>query len=92
MLKNSENKGISLVKNTGQAIWTQSDAQVVNTNKNQEIKVSNTKLTPIEPFSSGLVVYTLKTPDKIQSQEVNLGFYISGQKIGDVFNGRIISF
>jgi hypothetical protein len=92
MLKNSENKGISLVKNTGQAIWTQSDAQVVNTNKNQEIKVSNTKLTPTEPFSSGLVVYTLKTPDKIQSHEVNLGFYISGQKIGDVFNGKIISF
>lgn len=92
MFRNSEHKGVSMVKNTGQAIWTQSDAQVVNTNKNQEIKVSNTKLTPIEPFSSGLVVYTLTATDKIQSQQVNLGFYIKGQKIGDVFNGKIISF
>lgn len=92
MFRNTEHKGITLVKNIGQAIWTQSEAQVVNANQSQEIKVSNTKLAPIEPFSTGLVVYTLSTADKAQSSQVNLGFYIKGQKIGDVFNGKIIIF
>lgn len=98
MIRNSDQKGYTLVKNTGQAIWTQSDSNIIDeTNiesisSGNEIKVSNTKLSPIEPFSTGLVVYTLQTPNKSSSSNVKLGFYVRGEKIGEVFNGKIISF
>lgn len=92
MLRNSEHKGFSIVKNTGQAIWTQSESNVVNEIQNSEIKISNTKFNSIEPFSTGLVVYTLNSPNKSINEEVRIGFYVKGEKIGNVFDGKIISF
>ena len=91
MFKNSEQRGLSIVRNTGQATWTQSESNVINENGN-EIKVSNTKFGQIVPFSTGLVIYTLKTPDSGNMYDIKLGFYVRGQRIGDVFNGKIISF
>lgn len=91
MIRNSEQKGFSFVKNTGQAIWMQGESNVVN-ESNNEIIVSNTKFNQIEPFSSGLVTYTLKTPDEGQLFDIKLGFYVRGKKIGDAYNGKIISF
>lgn len=91
VFRNSDQHGFAMVKNTGQAIWTQSDSNVINELDN-EIKISNTKLPPILPFSSGLVVYTLRTPDSVRSYDVKLGFYVKGEKIGDISNAKIISF
>lgn len=91
MIRNSEQKGFSIVRNTGQAIWTQSDSNVVN-NSDNEIKISNTKFNPILPYTTGLVTYTLKSPDSASILDVKLGFYVSGERIGDSFNGKIISF
>ncbi len=91
MLKNSERKGFSIVKNTGQAIWKQSESNIINELEN-EIIISNTKFNPIEPFSTGLVVYTLTTPNKSSTYDVKLGFYVKGERIGEVLNGKIISF
>lgn len=91
MLKNSEQKGFTFVKNTGQAIWTQSESNVIN-ELNNEIKISNTKFNQIEPFKSGLVIYTLQTPDKTGIFDTKLGFYVSGKKVGDVTVNKIISF
>lgn len=98
MIRNSNQKGFALVKNTGQAIWTQSDSNVIeevninNVDTGNEIKVSNTKFTQIEPFSTGLVVYTLQSSNKPSNLTVKLGFYVRGERIGEVFNGKIISF
>lgn len=92
MFRNTEQKGFSLVKNTGQAIWTEGESNVINESKNLNIKISNTKFTQIEPFKTGLVVYTLKTPEKESIFDVKLGFYVQGERIGDVMNGKIISF
>lgn len=91
IFRNSEQKGFVLLKNTGQAIWIQSESNVIN-DLNNEIKISNTKFTPIEPFSTGLVVYTLNTPDAIRSNPIKLGFYVRGERVGDVTQGKIISF
>lgn len=91
MIRNSEQKGFSVVKNTGQAIWTQSDSNVINELEN-EIKISNTKFSSIVPFSTGLVTYTLKSPDSASIFDIKLGFYVRGERIGDSFNGKIISF
>lgn len=92
MIRNTEQKGFSVVKNTGQAVWTQSDSHIINELVGSEIKISNTKFNQIEPFNSGLVIYTLKVPESNNIFDVKLGFYVSGKKIGDVFNGKIISF
>ncbi len=91
ILRNSEQKGFTLVKNTGQAIWTQSESNVIN-ESSSEIKISNTKFNQIEPFKSGLVIYTLQTPDKTGVFDIKLGFYVSGSKVGDVTINKIISF
>jgi hypothetical protein len=91
ILRNSEQKGFTFVKNTGQAIWTQSESNVIN-ESNTEIKISNTKFNQIEPFKSGLVIYTLQTPDKAGVFDIKLGFYVSGIKVGDVTVNKIISF
>lgn len=97
MFKNSERKGFSIVKNTGQAIWIQSESNVINETETEktasyDVKISNTKFNPIEPFSTGLVVYTLTTPNKTSTYDVKLGFYVKGERIGEVLNGKIISF
>lgn len=97
MLKNSERKGFSIVKNTGQAIWTQSESNIINETESEktasyDVKISNTKFNPIEPFSTGLVVYTLTTPNKSSTYDVKLGFYVKGERIGEVLNSKIISF
>lgn len=91
MFKNTEQKGFSVVRNTGQAIWVEGESHIIN-DSNNEIKVSNTKFGQIEPFNSGLVVYTLKAPDSENITNIKLGFYVRGIRIGDVFNGKIISF
>ncbi|MFZ3301111.1 MAG: hypothetical protein WA152_00145 [Microgenomates group bacterium] len=90
MLKGLDHKGFAVVKNKGQAIWTQSESNVINETQNSEIKVSNTKFSPIEPFSTGLVVYTLTTPDKSGSFDIKLGFYVKGERVGDITNSKII--
>ncbi|EKE05770.1 MAG: hypothetical protein ACD_19C00181G0005 [uncultured bacterium] len=98
MIKNTEQKGFSVIKNTGQAIWTQSESNVINESENEiqsegyEISVSNTKFSQIEPFSSGLVTYTLKTEGENNFLDIKLGFYVRGERIGNVYNGKIISF
>ncbi len=98
MLRNSEQKGFTLVKNTGQAIWTQSDSNIISESQDEknalefDIKVSNTKFNDILPFSTGLVTYTLKSPEIGNFFDVKLGFYVRGERIGDSFNGKIISF
>lgn len=91
MVRNTEQKGFSVIKNTGQAIWTQSESNVINESEN-EISVSNTKFSQIEPFSSGLVTYTLKTEGENNLVDIKLGFYVRGERIGNVYNGKIISF
>jgi hypothetical protein len=96
MIRNSEQKGFSVVKNTGQAIWTQSNSNIINESEKAtstlDIKVSNTKFNSIAPFSTGLVTYTLKSPDSASIFDIKLGFYVRGERIGDSFNGKIISF
>jgi hypothetical protein len=92
VFRNTEYKGITLVRNTGQAIWLQSDSQVVDLKEGSVIKVSNTKFTPIEPFKTGLVVFTLTSLNKAESNIVKIGLFVKGEKIGDIFNGKIISF
>lgn len=98
MFRKSEYKGYSLVKNTGQSIWEQSEAHTINELGNGEnassfeIKVSNTKFNHIEPFSVGLVIYTINSPQNAGIFELKLGFYVKGEKIGDVYNGKIITF
>lgn len=97
MLKNTEHNGFMLVKNKGQAIWTQSESNVISETDSEktasyDVKVSNTKLSPIEPFATGLVIYTLNSPDKSGSYDLKLGFYVKGEKIGDTVNSKIISF
>lgn len=96
MLKGSDHKGFVVVKNKGQAIWTQSESNVINETDDtsaltsQEIKISNTKFSPIEPFSSGLVVYTLSAPNKNGVFDTKLGFFVRGERIGDVTTSKII--
>ncbi len=98
MLRNRESTGYSIVKNTGQAIWTESEANVINeqalliNGSEDEIVLSNTKFNQIEPFSTGLVTYTLKTANENNIFSVKLGFYVRGERIGDIYNGKIISF
>lgn len=93
---NFEHKGFLAVKNTGQAIWTQSESHVFNESDpltgSYEIKISNTKFANIEPFKTGLVVYTLSAPDQKGAYPVKLGFYVKGERIGEAYNGKIISF
>ncbi len=91
MFKDSEQRGLSIVRNTGQAIWTQGESNVINDSDN-EINVSNTKFGHIEPFTTGLIIYTLKSPNFEGSTDVKLGFYVRGSRVGDIFNGKIISF
>lgn len=92
MLRNTEQTGFTIVKNTGQAIWTEGESNVINESKNLDIRVSNTKFNQIEPFKMGLVVYSLKAPEKESVIDIKLGFYVRGERIGDVMNGKIISF
>ncbi len=98
MAKNSEQKGFTIVKNTGQAIWTQSESNMISEYKNEktasslDVEISNTKFNQIEPFSTGLVTYTLKSGDNTNIIDVKLGFYVRGERIGNVINGKIISF
>lgn len=98
MFRGTEQRAFSIVKNTGQAIWEQSESNMVNeSNKDKtvssfDVRVSNTKFSNIEPFTTGLVVYTLTAPDKQTAQQTKLGFYVRGTRIGEVFNGKIISF
>ncbi|KKP55654.1 MAG: hypothetical protein UR48_C0057G0001, partial [Microgenomates group bacterium GW2011_GWD1_33_9] len=37
------------------------------------------------------VVYSLNTTEKNKVADLRLGFYVRGEKIGDVFNGKIIT-
>ena len=85
-----DQKGFTIVKNTGQAVWDQSESQVIS-ELNNEIIISNTKFSQIEPFNTGLVVYSLNTTEKNKVADLRLGFYVRGEKIGDVFNGKIIT-
>ena len=85
-----DQKGFTIVKNTGQAVWDQSESQVIS-ELNNEIIISNTKFSQIEPFNTGLVVYSLNTTEKNKVVDLRLGFYVRGEKIGDVFNGKIIT-
>ncbi|KKP38721.1 MAG: hypothetical protein UR29_C0012G0004 [Candidatus Woesebacteria bacterium GW2011_GWC2_33_12] len=89
IFKGKDQKGFTIVKNTGQAVWNQSESHVIN-ELNNEISVSNTKFNQIEPFNSGLVVYSLNTSEKNKVVDLKLGFYVRGEKIGDVFSGKII--
>ena len=91
MVRNTNQTGFSVIKNTGQAIWTQGESNVISESET-EIEISNTKFNQIEPFSSGLVTYTLKTPQENNVFNVRLGFYVRGERIGEVMNGKIISF
>lgn len=90
MFKGVDQKGFTLVKNTGQAIWTQSESYVIN-EYNNEIIVSNTKFAQIEPFNSGLVVFSLTTNENDKKNNLKLGFYVRGNKIGDIYSGKIIT-
>lgn len=111
IIKNTDQKGFLVVRNTGQAIWTQSESNVINeqallineqallineserdTSDLNEIKISNTKFSQIEPFNTGLVVYTLHAPNETNIESLKLGFYVKGERIGDIFTGKIISF
>jgi len=89
--KNSIQTGFALVRNTGQAIWTQSESHVINELEN-EITVSNTKFESLPPFKTGLVIYTLRMPNEGKTFYTKLGLYVRGERVGDVYNGKIISF
>lgn len=91
VIRNSEVKGFSILKNTGQAIWTEQES--ITTSENESgVKIVTTKLENIEPMRNGLVFYTLRTPDNNGLIDIKLGFYVRGEKIGDIINGKIISF
>jgi len=98
MFRNTEQNGFSLVRNTGQAVWTQGESHVINETENgintssYKINISNTKFNQIEPFKIGLVVYTLKNSEDNNVFNLKLGFYVRGERIGNIFNGKIISF
>ncbi len=89
-IKNRSQKGYVLVKNTGQAIWYENDLRIKGPNKN--IQIQNISLNSLEPFRTGLVVYTLKHPDQESLEDINLGLFVADEKIGDVFSGSIVSF
>ena len=95
MLKDREQRGFSIVRNTGQAIWTQSESNVINesnteVNKSYDVKISNTKFKQIEPFTNGLVIFTVNSKDVSNISDLKLGFYVRGERIGNVFNGKIV--
>lgn len=90
LMINNETKGFSIVKNTGQATWSESDISVSN-DLQSEISI-DTQIDKIEPFNNGLVVYTLKSNSSEKSLEIKLGFYVQDKHIGDLYNGKIISF
>jgi len=85
-----QKKGYALVRNVGQSIWNKQDIKLSVSNNNFEVK--DIELNSLSPISSGLLVYTLKFPEIPDFYELNIGFYVNNQKIGDVYNGKIITF
>ena len=85
-----QKKGYALVRNVGQSIWNKQVVELRVSNNNFEVK--DIELNSLSPISSGLLVYTLKFPEIPDFYELNIGFYVNNQKIGDVYNGKIITF
>ncbi len=82
-------KGYGLVKNTGQSIWDKNNARLVI--DNQELEIKDIEISNISPYSTGLLIYSIKFPEVSNTYDVNLAFFINDTKVGEVFNGRIIS-
>lgn len=91
MVKNSRQNGYVILKNTGQAIWEQSQSTIKNDIKS-EIIVSDLRFENIMPFNRGLVTFSLKAPNESNVFNVNIGIYVKGVRIGDTYNGKIITF
>ena len=82
-------KGYSIVKNTGQNIWDKDNVKLTVDNQNVEVK--DIQISTINPFSTGLIVYTIQTSEIAESFNLKLGFFVEDKKIGDVFSGKIIT-
>ena len=83
-------KGYALIRNAGQNIWNKQNIELrVSNNK---FEVEDIELNNLSPVSSGLLIYALKFPETSDFYDLNIGFYVNNQKIGDVYNGKIITF
>ena len=82
-------KGYSIVKNTGQNIWDKNNIKLTVDNQNVEVK--DIQISTINPFSTGLIVYTIQTAEIAESFNLKVGFFVEDKKIGDVFSGKIIT-
>jgi hypothetical protein len=88
--RNTKAGGIILVKNTGEAIWYENQIRVEDENK--KVNIVDIRMKNIEPYKTGLIAYSLIHPQNERISKINLGFYILEEKMGDIFNGKIISF
>ena len=83
-------KGYALVRNVGQNIWNKQNIELKVSNS--KFKIKDIELNSLSPIASGLLIYTLKFPEIPDFYDLNIGFYVNNQKIGDVYNGKIITF
>ena len=90
MINSNETKGLSVVRNTGQNIWNSKNIEIKV--EKGELEVKQIELNDVQPFTSGLVVYSLKTSDQKNIFDTKVGFYVQEKRIGDLYNGKIISF
>lgn len=82
-------KGYSIVKNTGQNIWDKNNVKL--TLNNQNILVKDIQISTINPFSTGLIIYTIQTQEIAETFNLKVGFFVEDKKIGDLYSGKIIT-
>lgn len=86
---NSNKKGYAFVKNTGQNIWEKQNVEIKVINN--EASILDFEINNVEPFSTGLLVYSLKFPDTPDVYNLNVGFFVNNKKIGNIYSGKIIT-
>ena len=87
---NTLRRGYFIAKNTGQNIWSNLNIKIIDEEKEENSVIGISKLY-IEPNKSGLVVYTLKFPEKAGTYDLKLGLFVENKRIGNIFEGSIIS-
>ena len=92
VFKEKRIQGLTVVRNTGQAIWTKDNSSIKDEFEAKNIDIVSVNLNDIEPFKTGLVVYSLKPNTDGVLLDTKLGFFVLDKKIGDVFKGKIINF
>lgn len=85
---NSNKKGYAFVKNTGQTIWEKQNVEVKIIDN--QAKILDFEINSVEPFATGLLVYSLRFPEISDVYNINIGFFVNNNKIGDIYSGKII--